>query len=212
LQEILNQDGDIFSKLKKIGELKKYRNNMEEGIKNQSIFHDLKEQDKSIRNLMQKFEYDDDRLVFKLFNEDVKDFLKKNELNKNLDFSKRQDSKQIGFNTIFVEKPMVGLWTTGKATFFIPTTANHETKILLKLQSLVPVNVEIEFEGELVHKEEFQKMTSKKIEMNIDDRLVNDSVSQISVRTDNLWLPNIILGLEPSVKIGIKIDSITVLA
>jgi len=211
LKEILKQDGDVNSKIKKLIQFKKFYRNLNEGIKNRSIFHYCKNQNIELEELISRLNREDIDLINKLFKYDVKEFLKKNNLSKSLNFQKRKFSNQIGINTIFVETPLIGLWTTGKSTFYVPTKINHDHKIMIEMQSIPPLNCEVEFDGKMVHNENFSKLTTKKINLFISSLDVVDSVSEISINTDKLWLPNVILGINQSVKIGIKINSILVI-
>ena len=211
LQEVVKGDDNILVKIKRLSEFNKYRKNLDNGIKNQKIFHRLERQNEQLENLAQNLKDEDYELQEKFFNYDVKEFLKSRKLQTNLEFEKRNISEQIGLNTIFVEKPVRGLWNTGKATFYIPTKPNHETEIIFDLQSVVPLMVTIEFEEEKLHSEKFSKLSSKRIQLKIPSSIVNSTISKISINTDTLWIPSVILGLEKSVTIGIKIGSISVL-
>jgi hypothetical protein len=210
LQEIATQEGSTFTKIKKLMEFKKFRDNLERGIKNGEIFHKLENQNQGIVNLLNLFEESDFELYRKLFNHDVKNYLKKLRLKKSLDFENRNNSTQIGINTIFVEKPVLGLWTTGKSSFYLPTKPNQETKISLNLQSVVPVKVKFGFEEHEIHEEEIPKISEKKIELIIPAEIVKEDISEITINTDKLWLPNVILGISKSIKIGIKINQISI--
>ena len=145
LQEISNQDGNVFVKIKKLMGFKKFHKNLQNGIKNKNIFHNLDNQNVELSELIHKFDNDDFKLFNKLFKNDVKEFLSQGNLKRNLDFQRRVGSNQLGVNTIFVEKPLMGLWTTGRATFFIPTKKHHEHTVTIDLQSVVPLKVVIEF-------------------------------------------------------------------
>jgi len=211
LQEISTQNGNVFVKIKKLMGFKKFYKNLQNGIKNQTIFHKLENQNIEITTLLHNFDSDDFELFNKLLKKDVKEFLKQTNLKKNLNFQRREGSNQLGFNIIFVEKPLMGLWTTGKATFFIPTKKHHEKTVIIELQSVVPLKVVIEFEGKEIFNEEMPKLTTKKLKLKIPSSYVGESISELSINTNKLWLPSVILGIKESIRIGVKVESISVI-
>jgi hypothetical protein len=209
-QEILKQEGTIKEKIKRIQELKKYYGNLKREISSGKIFHNEENQNQEIVKLISRFSDDDFLLLDNLFKKDVKDFLLNKNLKKYLDFQKRNCSNQIGINTIFVEKPITGLWTTGKATFFIPTICNKENELIIEFQSIAPMKIFIGIEEKILCSVNISKLSTKKINIKIPQENIKDNISEIFIYTDKLWMPHIIFEIKKEVVLGIGIKTIRI--
>ena len=77
LKEVSKQNGTIFTKIKKLKDLKEYRTKIIRGVKNGSIYHDIKEQDPEINSLVRDLSNEDIKLCNDIFKDDIKKFLKK---------------------------------------------------------------------------------------------------------------------------------------
>lgn len=208
LQDITKQEGSLIKIIGKLFHLKKYYNELQKGIDSGKIFHELNHQEVNLSELMKKFSDEDFLLINSLFNKDLKNFLSKQKLKTDLELDSRNGSCQLGLNVIYVEKPISGLWTTGRATFYIQTKKEKQNKISIEFQSIVPVHVTIGLEDKEITTIKLPKLSTRMIEFSVSS--VTNEVSELSIYTDRLWLPNTILGTEKSVAIGIGIKSINV--
>lgn len=188
----------------------RYYRNLNSGINSGKIYHQLTSQSQEFIKFVSCLTEDDTQLLNQIFKRNVEEFLTKTKLHTFLDFEKRIGTLQIGYNTIYIEKPKVGLWTTGKAIFYVPTKIDHVNKITIEIFSIPPLSVIIGFENEKITDVNISKLSTRKIEFTIDPSRITKNVSEIYITTDKLWLPNIILNVEESIKIGIGIKSIRV--
>jgi len=187
-----------------------YYKNLQKGLSSGDIYHNLKNQNPELNNLIQNFKKNDLELMETLFKKDLIQFLGTQKLDTYLDFSKKLGTKQIGFNTIYTEKPSAGIWTTGKGTFLIPTKIDKSNKIIIEFYSIPPVNVVIGFENDITKNVNMPKLTLKKVDFVIESSKIRNSVSEIFVTTDRLWRPSVIMGGEELLPLGICIKSIHV--
>jgi len=204
-----SENKNFSAKLKQLISLLKFYNNFRKGISSGKIYHELTKQNQSIIKIKNQLEKDSE-LIDNLLNSDVKNFLQTKELENYLDFDKRKNSFQIGLNTIYIDKPISGLWTTGKATFYLPTRTDLNNKIKIELRSIPPVEVSIGIENDVLKNFMIPKLSSKEIIINIPINKIHEKVSEIFISTDKLWLPNIILGTKKSLTLGIGIKSIQI--
>ena len=210
LIDTLKGNGNFLEKLQKLFELLKFRNNLNRGIKSGNIYHELKSQNPNLSEMIGNLSNEDIVLIDNLFKKDVKNFLQKKQLENNLNFDKRTTSKQIGFNTIYIDEPTSGLWTTGIATFFIPTKIGVKNKVSIEFRSIVPLKVIIGFEKIEITNFNIKKLSTKKFDFFIEPSKIVNSVSELFIATDRLWLPSVILGHDDLITIGIGIKSIIV--
>jgi len=208
--EILHQDGNFFNKLKMLKEFLKYYNNFRRSLADGSIYHKLELQNSSVNEIIQTLSIEDFNLLDKLFKKDIENFLDKKKLNQYLDFDEKLSANQIGYNTIYLEKPIKGLWTTGMATFYMPTKMNFRNKFSAEFRSITPVKVTIGFEKKNVKTFTMPKLSTKKIEFIVEPAQITKQISEIFITTDKLWLPNVILEVNKSITLGIGIKAISV--
>lgn len=210
IKDLTKHDGNLLKKIKKLIDLKQYHDNLQKGLDSGKIFHNPSKQNSNLKDLMGKFTEDDFNQFDLLFQKNVKKFLNTKKLKNNLDFNQRDISDQIGFNTIFLEKPITGLWTTGKASFFIPTKEGCENKLSLEIQSIPPLNVTVELDGKELSTFQISKLSTKEIEFSVPASEINGKISQLLIYTDKLWFPSVILDIDESVALGVGIKSINV--
>jgi len=208
--DTLKQENGILAKFNAILKLWKYYNNLRKGLTSGKIYHFKPKQNPLISEIINNLKEDDLKLLDFLFKNDIEDFLSKKKLKSHLDFEQKINSLQRGYNTIFVEKPTSGLWTTGKATFYIPTKKEFRNKIAIKFHSIPPIQVTIYFEKKNVRTFNIQKLSTKEVDFVLEPSHITKPVSEISVTTDKLWLPNVVLGVKESLTLGICIKSIDV--
>jgi len=173
------------------------------------IYHELEYQQKEFVNFYQKLKNEDLELFHNLFSQKPKNFLLSNKLETNLDFSQKKGMSQVGFNVISVENPN-SLWTTGKATFFIPTKKDKNNTLILKLASVPSVNVYIGINSSVLRKISIPEVTTKEIKIPIENYLIENDVSEIFISTDKYWKPNVLSGEGAEMTFGIRVNSIEV--
>ena len=161
------------------------------------------------QELIQEMNDFDYALIRRLLADDVKNFLKENKLKSSLNFISPEDFVQIGFGAIFITKPISILWTTGIATFYLPTKQGIDNNFKIDFFSIPPITIEIWFEDTIEKKIEMGILSSKSVELKIDSSKVKDSVSEIYVTTDRLWLSNKIINQDKSILLGVGIKSIS---
>lgn len=208
--EILNQDGNFLKKLTVLKEFLKYYNNFRKGLADGRIYHKLELQNPKVNEIFEKLSPEDLNLLDKLFKKDIENFLERKKLKTSIDFDNRFNASQIGFNTIYLDKPIKGLWTTGMATFYLPTKKEFRNKFTLELRSIPPIIVNVGFERKNMKTVSIDKLTTKKIEFVVEPTQITKQISEIFITTDKLWLPNIVLEVNKSVTLGIGVKAISV--
>lgn len=210
IHDVLKQERGFLKKFKMMISLIKYYKNLQKGIETGNIYHKPKNQDSSLLELINRFSQNDLELMEFLFKDEIINFLEKRKLKQHIDFDEKIGTNQIGYNTIYVEKPIAGLWTTGKASFFLPTKKQLKNKFIIEFRSIPPINVTVRFEKTPIKNFSIPKLSSKKIEFTMDPSKIVKDISEITISTDKLWLPNVILEVEESLTIGIGVKSIGV--
>jgi hypothetical protein len=180
---------------------------IEERLK--SIYHNLTEQNIEVNNFLKELSTKDFELLDSLFVSDVKKLLFKNKILTNIIPSKKLGLNQVGFNTIYVEKPD-SFWTTGHATFFLPTQKNTVNNITVQIACVPEMNVTFGFENEIVTEIKISKFSEKTIRFSIDPSKIKNDVSKIFITTDKLWKPDVLRNQTAKVVFGIRIDSIKI--
>lgn len=208
--DVLKEDKSFSSQIKNLISFTKYYIKLQEGIKSKKIYHSINNQDPSLEKLLDDLNVQDFKLIDELFHKDVKNFLKGRELKQHLDFDDENCSLQIGQNTLYTEKPITGIWTTGKAIFYIPISKKENNRVSIELRSIVPLQVTVGFENKEVTTYEMPQLATKKFTFEIKSDEVTDDVSEVFVTTDKLWYPSLILSLDSKVTIGVGVKSIDV--
>jgi len=163
IQDVLKSEGSLSKKLKELPAYIKYFNNLNQGIKSGSIYHQPKIQNTDVVEFLNKITDDDRNLIGDLFKNDVEEFLAKKNLKSFLDLKNGKDSLQIGLNTIFIEKPVRGLWTTGISSFYLPTKKETKNQVSVELNSIAPLLVTIWFNSQKVKTMNMPKLSDRKI-------------------------------------------------
>ncbi|MDH3618391.1 MAG: hypothetical protein OES14_00480 [Nitrosopumilus sp.] len=206
----LGNEDKFLKKIQAILKLAKHYNNLQKGIRTKTIYLNLKKQDSDLINFLDKVDNYDISLMKKLFRKETTEFLKKRDLKKHIDLDNKIGLEQIGFNTIFVEKSISAFWTTGRANFFIPTEKKLTNKITIEIRSIVPLDVTVGFEDTPIKTVKMSKLSTKQIEIIIQPTEITNDVSEIYIKTDRLWLPNVILDTDETVALGVGVKSINV--
>ncbi|HSB57695.1 MAG TPA: hypothetical protein VLD38_07800 [Nitrosopumilaceae archaeon] len=210
IRDILSEKVSVVNRCKNLIKFGRYYKNLLVGISSGEVYHELENQNQILLGLTHDLTQKDLDLIDILFRKDVKAFLEKRKLETHLDFSKKFVTNQIGYNTIYIDKPTAGLWTTGIATFFIPTKIGLTNKIIIEFSSVPPMTVSLGFEKKIWQNIRLKKLETKKVELIIKSQEVEKPISEIFITTDRLWLPSKILQVEDSVALGILVKSVNV--
>jgi len=210
IKDSLSHEDRFLKKIQAILKLAKYYNNLQKGIKSKTIYLDLINQNSDLIDFLDKLGNNDISLTNKLFREESIEFLKKRDLKKHIDLDNKIGVEQLGFNTVYFEKPIFGFWTTGRANFFVPTEKKLTNKIVIEIQSIVPLDVTVGFEDMPIKTVQVSKLSSNQIEIIIQPTEITNDVSEVYINTDKLWLPHIILDINKTVALGVGVKSINV--
>ncbi len=205
-----NKDSSIFNEIKKLLSYIRYYNNLNYGIRSNKIYHKIENQNEEYDNFLKNLKKEDLNLFDKLFRIDIKDFLSKSNLLEKLEFDRKIGLSQVGYNTIFVKEPNFGLWTTGRATFFIPTKKEKINRIVVELFTIPPLTVTVGLENLPLQTTRMKKLSKRKIEIQVKSSIITDMVSELFVNTDTLWYPDIVYGNKETVTLGVCVKSIKV--
>ncbi len=180
----------------KTGELKK-------------AYHNLDEQDSDVSNFLKMLSKEDSKLLETLFESDVKNFLMRKKTQTKILPSEKLGMHQVGFNTINVENPE-SFWTTGKATFFLPTKKNATNNITIQIASIPETNVIFGFDDKIIKKIKMSRLSEKKVKLSIKPDKIKNDISKIFITTDKFWKPDVLQNKNARVVFGIRIDSIMI--
>ena len=208
--DLFKKEEPFRVKVKTLVSYLKYYNNLSSGLRSEEIYHKKESQNKKFSDMLNGFDQTDWQLIKTFRKENIVKFLQKNNLRQDLNFDKKIGFEQVGINTIFVGKPVVGLWTTGKASFFLPTKKNYINKIAIEITIIPPSNVGIGFEGNILKTIKIPKLTTKTIQMEILPKKISETVSEIFITTDILWYPKTIFETTDSILVGVKVNKIKI--
>ncbi|MDH3502333.1 MAG: hypothetical protein OEL69_07500 [Nitrosopumilus sp.] len=209
IKNSFDQEDKFLKKIQAFLKLAKYYSRLQKGIKTKKIYLNLTKQNSELVNFLHRLDNNDISLMNKLFRKETIEFLKKRDLKKNIELENKIGVEQIGFNTIYVEKALSGLWTTGRANFFVPTE-KRLTKITIEIQSIAPLNVTVGFEDTSIITVNMSKLSTKQIEIIIQPTKITNGVSEVFINTDRLWLPSFILDTDETIALGVGVKSIKV--
>jgi hypothetical protein len=209
IKNSFDQEDKFLKKIQAFLKLAKYYSRLQKGIKTKKIYLNLTKQNSELVNFLHRLDNNDISLMNKLFRKETIEFLKKRDLKKNIELENKIGVEQIGFNTIYVEKALSGLWTTGRANFFVPTE-KRLTKITIEIQSIAPLNVTVGFEDTSIITVNMSKLSTKQIEIIIQPTKITNDVSEVFINTDRLWLPSFILDTDEIIALGVGVKSIKV--
>jgi len=197
----------IDEKFRELREHYKEYQSFKKYLKEDLLYLGTENQNKDFEEFMKKIPQSDFKLFDKLLRKDLKKFHSV-KLKERLDFSKSEDFNQIGYGTFFSNRPIEALWTTGHATFFLPTRKNRNNSFKVELFSIPPLNVRVGFEGDEVLKVKIPTMSSKNLKFTIDKSKIDNEISEIYIDTDKLWFPNLILNKKEAILVGVGVKSI----
>ena len=206
---VLKEKKPITEKGKILAKFLKYYQNFKHEISSGTIYHQLKNQNNESVNFAKKLTPDDLKLLDQLFRKDVKKYLEKRDLEKNLDFTKFIGVDQVGPNVVYIRLIFQGAVTIGKEEFYIPTKKGFVNQIILDIFNIAPLKLTVEFENHKLIEENLPKLKSKKFIFKIPPEQITNPVSGLWVSTDKLWLPSRFLKRDP-MPIGILVKSIKV--
>jgi len=207
---VLKEKKSIATKVKTLSNFLKYYIKLQREVKTGIVYHQLRNQNKEFVNFVEKLTPDDLELLDRLFTKDVKKYLENKVLANNLDFTKLIGVTQAGPNVVYYAGGILqGAVTVGKEIFYIPTKKGFEHQIMLDIFNFVPLTVKIEFENHKLIEERIPKLKSKKFNFTIASEQITNTVSELSVSTDKLWLPSRFLESDP-MPVGVFVKSIKV--
>jgi len=206
---VLKEKKSLVEKGKTLLDFLNYYRKLQHEIKTGKVYHQLRNQNKEFVNFVEKLTPDDLKLLDCLFTKDVKKYLENIDLENNLDFTKFIGVSQAGPNVVYPKRTFQGAMTIGKVTFYIPTKKGLEHQIMLEIFNFVPLTLKIEFENHKLIEEEIPKLKSKKFNFTISSEQITNTVSELSVSTDKLWLPSRFLEVDPK-PLGVLVKSIKV--
>lgn len=187
----------------------KYYYNFQKSLKLKKIYHNIEVQNKDFKDLISELSKEDYEFLDSLFVSDVKKFLDKSKIQANILSSKKSGITQVGFNTIYAEE-VNSFWTTGYATFFLPTKKNATNNITMEISSVPKTNVIIGIENEKIYEIKMPKFTEKKIKFSLESSKIKNHISKFFITTDVLWMPDVLRNQKPKIVFGIRVDSIKV--
>jgi len=173
------------------------------------VYHNLDEQNSDVSNFLKMLSKEDFELLDTLFVSDVKNFLMRRKTQTKILPSEKLGMDQVGFNTINVENPE-SFWTTGKATFFLPTKKNATNNITIQIASIPQTNVIFGFDNNIIKKIKMSRLSEKKVKISIEPTKIKNDISKIFITTDKLWKPDVLQNQNAKVVFGIRIDSIMI--
>jgi len=173
------------------------------------VYHNLDEQDSDVSNFLKMLSTKDSKLLETLFESDVKNFLMRKKTQTKILPSEKLGMHQVGFNTINVENPE-SFWTTGKATFFLPTKKNATNNITIQIASIPETNVIFGFDNKIIKKIKMSRLSEKKVKLSIKPDEIKNDISKIFITTDKFWKPDVLQNKNARVVFGIRIDSIII--
>lgn len=208
IKEINTNNFTLEQKIKSIKNLIQYYYRLEKGILSKTIFQsenfDSSESDRLISTLDNR----DYQIIKQILTENTKNILRNLELKKKIDFSLKKDFLQVGINTVYIHEPFKGLWTTGKATFYLPISKNSQNNLTIEIFSIIPTTVIIGQNEKILKKIPIKKIQTKKIELPLD--ITENNIFELFVDVEKRWRPNIITKKSNDIPMGVNIRSIMI--
>ena len=201
------KDKNFFQNIFQLLKYFKYYVELKKNIRNDNLFLGNND-DKKFKNLLEKITEDDKHLLEEIFNKNIKSLLENRNLKQKLDFTKQNDFIQVGSGLFRTKEPVPGLWTTGKAFFYMPIIPEKENKFKLELFSIPSLSIEIGFEDQTIIELQMSELNQKTIDFTIKPNEATNNIGEIFINTNKLWLPNVILKNQESILLGIGVKSI----
>lgn len=207
IREINENNPTLKQKLINIWKLMTYYYRLERGISNKSIFQSEEfnsKEDKKISNMLDSI---DKIFIEQFLTDNIKLFLKKFELKNKIEFTEKKDFLQVGMNTVLIHEPFKGLWTTGKATFYLPIS-KKDNKLILEIFSVIPNTIIVGQDGNKLRTIPINKLQTKTIDLPLKN--TENKVVEIFVDVEKRWRPNVITNKSNEIPMGVNIKSLMV--
>ena len=195
-------------KLNNIKNLILYFFRLEKGILNKTIFQSENFHPNESERLISILDNIDYKIIEEILTRNTKIFLKNLKLKNKIDFNEKRDFLQVGINTVFVHEPFKGLWTTGKATFYLPISNNTMNHCTIEIFSIIPTTIIIGQDGTTLEKINVKKIQTKRIQLPL--KVTNEHIIELFIDVEKRWRPNVITKKSNEIPMGIKIKSIMV--
>ena len=208
INEINANNSTFKQKFNNIKNLILYYFRLEKGISSKTIFHSEdfdSEEPARLTNILKNSDYE---IIEKVITENTKIFLRDLKLKNKIDFKEKRDFLQVGINTVFIHEPFNGLWTTGKATFYLPILKNVNNNCILEIFSIIPTIIIIGYGGTTLKKVPIKKLQTKRIQLSLNN--IDDDVIELFVDVEKRWRPNVITKKSNEIPLGINIKSIMI--
>ena len=208
IKEINTNNHTLEQKLNGIKNLIQGYYRLERGILNKTVYQSKNLDSNESKKLINALENIDYKIIEEVLTKNTKEKLQKLKLKNKIDFRERRDFLQVGINTIFVNGPFKGLWTTGKATFFLPISKNVTNNLTIEVFSFIPTTIIIGQDGKILRKISIKKIQTKKIQLPL---VSNDgNIIELFVDVEKRWRPNVITKKSLEIPMGVNIKSLMI--
>ena len=208
INEINSNNLSFGQKINNIKKLFQYYYRLEKGISSKTIFQSEKIDSQESEKLVNVLDNIDYKIIEEILSGNTKKFLQKLKLKNKIDFKDKRDFLQVGMNTVFIKEPFKGLWTTGKATFYLPTVKNLMHYLTIEIFSIIPTTIIIGQEKNILKKITIKKIQTKKIELPLDK--IDSNIVELFIDVEKRWRPNIITKKSNEIPMGVNIRSIMI--
>ena len=208
IKEINNDNLTLGQKIENIKNLIQGYYRLEKGILSKTVYQSKNLDSNESKKLINALENIDYKIIEEVLTKNTKEKLQKLKLKNKIDFSERRDFLQVGINTIFVNGPFKGLWTTGKATFFLPISKNVTNNLTIKVFSFIPTTIIIGQDGKILRKISIKKIQTKKIQLPLVSN--DENIIELFVDVEKRWRPNVITKKSLEIPMGVNIKSLMI--
>ena len=208
IKEINSDNHTLGQKFNSIKNLIQFYYRLEKGILNKTVFQPKNFDSNESERLISTLDKIDYQIIENILTRNTKKILRKLELKNKIYFNEKKDFLQVGINTIFINEPFKGLWTTGKATFFLPISKNVENNLTVEVFSFIPTTIIIGHDGTTLKKIPIKKIQTKRIQLPLN--ITDDDIIELFVDVEKRWRPNIITKKSNEIPMGINIKSIMI--
>lgn len=177
---------------------------LKRGLINKTIFVSKNNDLEQTRNYFEILNSSNNELI----KENIKKYLNKIKIVNKIDFSKKSDFLQVGMNTLFIHEPIEGLWTTGKATFYLPIIKDKVRYLKVEIFSVIPTKIIIGQEKQILKVIKVKEIQTKVVSLLLND--TKDNIVEIFIESEKRWWPNIISKRANKIPIGVNIKSISI--
>lgn len=208
IMELNSNSITIKQKLSNIKNLIQYYYRLERGIASKNIFESQDFNNSESDKLISSLDNTDFQIIEKIFTRNTKNILGKFKLKNKIKFNEKRDFLQVGMNTVFIHEPFKGLWTTGKATFFLPISEKRTNNLTIEIFSIIPTTIIIGQDTKILKKISIKKIQTKKIQLSLNK--TDNNIVELFVDVTKRWRPNIITRTSNEIPMGVNIKSITI--